>query len=300
MREKLMSSRLFLTSVLLVTLTPVSAGVDSKKANALLRKYLEKSLGKSPEKLVPTQECEEEESKAEIKSSQPVVSESPKELGTDPAYAASLKNYPNPSRGCIPRNSLTDAEVNELIDSQNFRTVNGSTEERRTLALAIKRAQELDGGVFQRGMAEVPGGFPFIYKDSNGSVMNANVYTYPSGKVFKPYEIRIGRNLSRGSNQYGLSVAQHVHEWGHMVGRNGAYDEFAAFMNAGDYSAKDYCMVSNYADDSPGEQFAEVFAAFLTEPRILLVNSRTPSNCKKVFDFFKSWFKAGEKVESCL
>lgn len=263
-----MASRLFLLSLLILTQAQAMAGIDSKKANALLRKYLEKSIGQSPAMLNPDQECDDDHLRPE-----PIVTTPQKYLASDPGYTTSLKNYPNPSRGCISRDSLSDSEVNELINSQNFRTVNASSEERRTLALAIKRIQELDGGVFQRGMVDIAGGFPFIYKDSNGSVMNSEVYTYPDGKVYKPYEIRIGRNLSRGSNQYGLSVAQHVHEWGHMVGRNGAYDEFASFMSSSGYSKNDYCLVSNYADDSPGEQFAEVFAAFVTEPRILLVNS---------------------------
>lgn len=290
-----MPLRSILSFILILTTGTALGGIDSKKTNALLKQLLEKSVGKSPEVLDPNPHCDEE---TDGPQSQPALT--PQSYGSDPAYATSLKNYPNPSRGCIDPQSISKSEIDELIGSQKFRTVNAGSEERRTLALAIKRAQELDGGVFQRGIAEVTGGFPFIYKDSNGSVMNSLVYTYETGTVFKPYEIQIGRNIKRGKNHYGLSVAQHLHEWGHMIGRNGAYDEFSQFMNASGYSKNDYCMVSNYADDSPGEQFAEVFAAFVSEPRILLVNSRTPENCKKVFKFFKSWFKAGDKVETCL
>ncbi len=285
-----MSLRPSLSLILLLSSPMALSGVDAKKSNALLQKYLEKSLGKSSDDLAPKVECEDE-----VPRREPQVS-----YGSDPAYGASLKNYPRPSRGCIDPQSVSSSEIDALIDSQNFRTVGASSEERRTLALAIKRVQELNGGVLLKGKGEMSGGFPVYYSDENGSIMNYKILTYPSGKVHEPYEIRIGRKISRGKNHYGLSVAQFVHEWGHMIGQNGAYEDFAQFMNPSSYSKSDYCLVSNYADNSPGKQFSEVMAAFVTEPRILLTNTRTPDKCKRVFEFFKKWFKQGEKVYSCL
>jgi hypothetical protein len=83
-----------------------------------------------------------------------------------------------------------------------------------------------------------------------------------------------------------------------MIGNNGAYTAFRRAMG-GDSPSK-YCLVSNYADDNKNEQFAEVLTAFVTEPTILLNNSRTPGNCKKAFDFFTKYFANGEKARDCM
>ncbi|MBD66411.1 MAG: hypothetical protein CME62_14465 [Halobacteriovoraceae bacterium] len=209
--------------------------------------------------------------------------------GSDPRYIYSLKNYPTPRKGCIAESSISTEEADELIRSQNFRTENATQKERRVLAAAIKRVQQLNGGVLEVGKGKIPGGFPWQYRDSNGSVQYHD-------------HIEIGRNIAaKGENHHGHSVAQQLHEWAHLIGNQGAYPQFQAFMKSGsEYSDKDYCMVSNYADNTTGEQFAEVFAAFASEPRILLNNSRTPENCKKVFRFFWQWFNKGEQVQTCL
>ncbi len=207
--------------------------------------------------------------------------------GKDPSYTVSLKNYPRPSQGCIDAQSVSKEEADKLITSQNFITIDATAKERIVLGTAIKRVQELNGGILKAGVGNKAGGLPWKYYDANGS---AQKYDH----------IKIGRNKAkRGHQHYGHSVAQHVHEWAHLIGNQGGYAAFQKFMNE-NYSSKDYCMVSNYADNSSGEQFAEAFTAFVTEPSLLLNNSRTPDNCKKVFAFFWDWLDQGYKVQDCL
>ena len=216
--------------------------------------------------------------------------------GRDPGYQVSLKNYPNPSQGCLDADSITESEANQLIASQNFTTQNATPRERRTLAAAIKRVQELNGGVLQQGVAwsvnlgQDP--YPWIYQQNGEYSEQASHRILISRKVHK-----------RGTeNHYGHSVAQHIHEWAHLIGNRGTYAVFQDYMKGQNntYGSEDYCMVSNYADNTTGEQFAEVFTAFITEPKILLNNSRTPENCKKVFEFFWDWLAQGHRVQNCL
>ena len=212
-------------------------------------------------------------------------------LGADTQYAYSLKNYPRPANGCTSYQEVSSAEADILLASQNLSVSNASgsgavtAREKRTVAAAIKRVQELNGGPFQMGMGPSQNGgpYPFVFKDGNGSSQRAS-------------QINIGRNTSRGNNHYGNSVAQHVHEWAHLIGNNGGYPAYRSAMRG-----MGYCMVSNYADNNANEQFAEVFTAFVTEPEILLNNTRTPEACRVAFNFFKDeFFNRGRNVENCI
>lgn len=211
---------------------------------------------------------------------------------SDPRYTYSLKNYPRPAHGCVSANEVSSREADRLLASQNLSVTNArgsapvTDREKRAVAAGIKRVQELNGGPLRTGMGPSQGGgpYPFVFKDGNGSSQRAN-------------QINIGRNVSgRGHNHHGNSVAQHVHEWAHLIGNNGAY---AAYRRA--MGSSGYCMVSNYADNNANEQFAEVFTAFVTEPEILLNNSRTSAACRKAYEFFRDeFFDRGRNVENCI
>ena len=204
-------------------------------------------------------------------------------FGPDPRYQVSLKNYPRPSHGCTPYTDVSLNQAESLIASQNLSTRNATEREKRVLGASIKRVQELNGGPLRTGMGP-GGGYPFVYKDENGSNQRAG-------------QINIGRNIAaRGHNHYGNSVAQQVHEWAHLIGNNGVYQRLRSYMRgAGD------CHVSNYALSRPNEHFAEVFTAFVTEPATLLNNTRTPAACRRAFDFFKNeFFNRGDRVTNCI
>ncbi|CAM9862775.1 unnamed protein product, partial [Chrysoparadoxa australica] len=210
-------------------------------------------------------------------------------FGSDPRYQVSLKNYRNPAHGCTPYTSVSSGEADRLLASQNLSVVGASEREKRTVGAAIKRVQELNGGVLRTGMG--PGSvYPFRFTEDSGSGQRAD-------------HIKIGRNRSgpNDHNHNGHSVAQHVHEWAHLIGNNGAYNQFRRYMDSRSYGSNDYCIVSNYADNNPNEQFAEVFTAFVTEPAILLNNTRTPAACRKAFEFFRTqFFPRGNRVQSCI
>jgi len=209
-------------------------------------------------------------------------------LGSDPRYGYALKNYDAPRRGCIPVDEVDLDEARDLLASQNLTTENATNLEVRTVGAAIKRVQELNGGPLRTGMGPGSNPFPFRFVDPNGSQQYASY-------------IKIGRNIAnKGHHHHGHSVAQHVHEWAHLIGNQGAYSEFRRYMDSSGYGQNDYCQVSNYAMSKANEQFAEVLTAFVTEPRILLNNTRTPRACQKVFEFFLQWFDDGEEVASCL
>lgn len=204
-------------------------------------------------------------------------------------YPTSLKNYAIPSRGCIPISSVSEAKANSLIGSQGLTTQNATSSEKRTLGAVIQRVQQLNGGPLRQGMG--PGrNYPISFKDANGSWQGGDA-------------IHIGR----GNHDHGNSAAQHAHEWAHLIGNQGGYDMFKRYMaDGGRYTSRHRCLVSGYADNVTssgrieGEQFAEVFAAFVTQPSLLLNNTKTPGNCQKVYKFFRDvFFKRGSRVSSC-
>jgi hypothetical protein len=118
----------------------------------------------------------------------------------------------------------------------------------------------------------------------------------------------------RINKRWGTSVAQHAHEWAHLIGGKGAYAAYRRHMglpSKGTTTSRStrhinkFCMVSGYADNNPSrlgykylnEQFAEVFTAFVTEPGLLIENQSEP--CQRAFDFFVNWFDAGNRVYEC-
>lgn len=198
----------------------------------------------------------------------------------DPSYGISLKNHERPARGCLPVEDIRIEEARSLMASQNI-TTDGATElEEKTLGVSIARIQQLNGGVLRTGVWDGNSPYPFRFRNGKGY----------SGQRWD--HIVINR---KGEKEYGLSVAQHVHEYAHFIGNRGGYGSYQSYMKGAGL-----CMVSNYADNSPGEQYAEVFTAFVTEPNILLSNKRTPNACKRAFNYFKEWFDHGDRVEECM
>lgn len=202
-------------------------------------------------------------------------------------YPTALKNYPIPSAGCIPKSSVSLSEADSLIASQGLSTQGASNAEKQALGTMIKRVQQLNGGPLQTGMG--PGGnYPFKFEDRSGS-----------------YQGTDGIHIA---HRTGDSVAQLAHEWAHLIGNQGGYEKFKRYMGGSDgYRASDQCLVSGYADNVTssgrieGEQFAEVFTAFVTQPSLLLNNTGRPEKCKKVFQFFKDeFFGNGDQVRSCI
>jgi len=199
------------------------------------------------------------------------------------SYTYSLKNYRDPSRGCIPVSRISLQEAEDVLESQNLGISGATNAETRTAGAAITWLQHLNGDrPLSTGKWKGRNPYKFVVKSGSGNSAQRASY------------ILIRRN---GNKEYGLSVAQYVHEYAHFIGNNGGYGQYRSYMKR---KGAGYCMVSNYADNNSHEQFAEVLAAFATDPEVLTKNNRTPRNCKHAFNFFKSWFNKGSRVKKCL
>lgn len=194
-------------------------------------------------------------------------------------YPTALKNHPRPSRGCIPVENISLQEARRAMSLQNV-TTDGATElEERTLGVALVRIQQLNGGPLESGKWSGRSPYPFRIRDGGGTSRQAGDHI-------------LIRRKSHGRGA--LSVAQHVHEYAHLVGNNGGYNAYRSYMGG-----NGNCMVSGYADNNPNEHFAEVFTAFVTEPNLFNTSSPTAA-CRKAFEFFRGWFGDGDRVAECM
>ncbi len=223
-------------------------------------------------------------------------------------YGVSLKNHPRPERGCYPVENVSLEEAKAAIESQNFSFKKDndspgskppSDEEIRAFGAAILSMQYLNGGIFQIGRPEKK--FPFVYCDDDRK----------SSRQFGN-KIRISR---KGRARHGLSVAQYVHEWGHLIGNsvepsigqgNNIYNEFLRAIGGKVWTedsrtGRPGCLVSRYADNRSNEHFSELLTAFVTEPFLLREMGKTNKVCKKAYEFFeKVLFKKGERARECM
>jgi|GEM_PF-3566503 len=98
-----------------------------------------------------------------------------------------------------------------------------------------------------------------------------------------------GLNAHDGHNHGGTTnVALITHELGHYVGNKGMYGPYFRAVRGG-------CNVSGYAQtrhNGRNEEFAEAFAAYITNPELL---SARGGQCQKALDFFRGAF--GETVQ---
>lgn len=189
------------------------------------------------------------------------------------AMAASVKADPIAAHGCLSRVSVADAEA--AITRFNLKTANATPREIQTLGTALTWIEKLnDGRPLARAIAAT--GYSYNFQDATRNSHQA------------PGEIRVNRN---GPKKYGENAAQLVHELGHLIGNSdetgkpnpdqNIYIDYINFVGP-----RSYCMVSTYADDNSHEQFAEVFAAFVTRPALL---KRDPSPaCKKAYEFLST------------
>lgn len=180
------------------------------------------------------------------------------------ARAESVKADPLAAKGCIARVPKDDAI--EAMRRFHFHSFGGTNAEIRTLGTALTFIEKLNAGKpLKRASAKPDANYGVRYRDAFRNSHQA------------PNEIRINRN---GHKRYGENVAQIVHEIGHYIGNNGGYEAYY------DYMGHHYCRVSSYSDDNSHEQFAEVFAAFVTRPAFLK-KSDSPT-CKRAFKFFST------------
>lgn len=214
-------------------------------------------------------------------------------------YPTALKNYPNPSRGCIPLEDVSLSQARAAMQSQNITFATSGTDAQtglriqapseqseRTLGAAILRVQQLNGGPMAAGRYDSSNPFQF------------RILNRPYSRQ-EPDHIKI-------AHSHRNSVAQYVHEWAHFIANKNGRQIYSQYQNRLG-GGSNFCMVSGYADGTSdsshasrwSEQFAEAFTAFVTEPSLLLNNGSAA--CRNAYNFFKDeLFNDGDRVSECL
>lgn len=191
------------------------------------------------------------------------------------ALADSVKHNKQARIGCYPR--ISQEEATAALKRFNLTTQNARPDEIRALGTGLVWIEKLNGGrPLPEAVAKTGKPYPFKFNDSSGSAQRAD-------------GIHIGRD---GASSFGSNVAQLVHELGHLVGNQGAYAQYKKYMG------NKMCVVSGYSDDKFNEQFAEVFAAFVTYPE--LIENNDSKACQLAFQFFsRALFDNGQLARTC-
>lgn len=193
------------------------------------------------------------------------------------AQAKAVKHDRTAAKGCISRLSYTEAL--RALERFNLTTVNGTKEEIAALGTGLVWLEELnDGRPLDMATYRGANKYPFIFRNKGTHSQQT-----PAGIIIS----------RRGAMKFGSNVAQLIHELGHLVGNQGGYGDY--YRHVG----KAPCVVSGYSDDRFNEQFAEVFAAFVTKPTLIKNNPSTA--CKKAWNYFSNvMFSSGENAIACM
>lgn len=177
-----------------------------------------------------------------------------------------LKREPIAAKGlCTPKISQNQAV--DTLKIFNIKTRNAHDSEILAIGRGLSQIQKLAGGVFEPARNA-----RYIFSNGGGNISR---------------QTQNGIEMSRGAQPRISSVAYFIHELGHYVGNANGAELYRAYKS----KIQSRCLFSRYAgrDWTPArarnEEFAEVFAAFVTNPEILL---RSGQACAKAFDFFKN------------
>jgi len=173
-------------------------------------------------------------------------------------------------------------EADQVLRVHNISTEGAKPEERISLASGVAHAAALAGG----NAAFVKDSF-FTFETRSG-------YSRYAGVSRGKHQLQMNRCLATGLKCKPNNVAHLMHEMGHRVGHYRAsggrfYDAYEKLGIK--------CHITSYSRKNMREEFAEVFAAFITRPELLTSGS---SACKKAFKFFaESVFRVDKSLVSC-
>ena len=191
--------------------------------------------------------------------------------------AESVKASPIARKGCVPQVSLEESK--NLIQRFHLKPVNATSSEIRTIGTGLMWIEKLNNN---RPLKQASGNQNWDYQIQFFSRIDFSRQT--------GHGVEISRN---GARDYGNNVAQIVHELGHFVGNNGIYDEYSDAIDG------KYCNVSSYSMSNLHEQFAEIFAAFVTRPSVIKNNKSV--GCQRAYRFMQEkLFAKGELAEMCM
>ncbi len=195
-----------------------------------------------------------------------------------------LKRDPTAASGrCLIPAVSTSLEAAEILSAHNISTVSATNAERIALARGLAQAQALLGK---------PVSFA---KNVEFSFATRSGFSSYDGARGGRHIIKMNRCDSKGGNCAANNVAHLMHELGHKVG-HAMFARGEKFYDA--YSRlAGRCHPTRYSRQNRNEEFAEVFAAYLTHPELL---SRGDPACRRAFAFFsRDVFKENGELASC-
>ncbi len=185
---------------------------------------------------------------------------------------------------CVIKAVHSVPSADEILRSHNIILISALPVERMAMANGLTQASALLGGVV--GFAS---NVQFTFAARKG-------YSSYNGVRKGMHLISMNRCLSSGKSCAPNNVAHLMHELGHRVGHAvypGTREEFYSAYNR----LVGRCQPTSYSKKNTLEEFAEVFAAFITHPELL---SGGDGGCKRAFAFFsRDVFRANGTLASC-
>lgn len=169
---------------------------------------------------------------------------------------------------------ITDVEEAKEIIRRNGVRIEASANKKQILSVAI--------GVQQ---VELLAGSPSEY-------IEGSYFKFP--KRLR-YSRQTGSAIEMGANYTDGNVAHVMHELGHYVGNRGLYGPYKENVPVCEITV--YSKVHYTPARYRNEEFAEVWAAFVTNPE-LLKNSQD-AGCREAYAFFSQVFPEAEKYAVC-
>lgn len=195
-----------------------------------------------------------------------------------------LKRDPTAASGrCLIPAVTTDTQAESILNQYKIATDDARPAERLAIARGLAQVQALLGKP-----ASFAGNVRFSFAARKG-------YSSYDGFSGGRHQIRMNRCDSKGKNCAANNVAHLMHELGHKVG-HASFARGESFYEAYSRLAGG-CRPTAYAMSNRNEEFAEVFAAFLTHPELL---SGGDAACKRAYAFFsRDVFVANGELASC-
>lgn len=194
-----------------------------------------------------------------------------------------LKLDPVASSGrCVIAVVKANRDADQILRQYNIATEGARPEERMALAAGVAHASALAAG-----RAEFLRHMLFTFETRKG-------YSRYIGVHGGLHQLQMNRCLATGLKCKSNNVAHLMHEMGHRVGH---YVERGIKLYDRYDQLQVKCHLSSYSRKNKREEFAEVFAAFITRPELL---SQGSSDCRKSFRFLaQDLFKVDPKIVTC-
>ncbi|MGE4130958.1 MAG: hypothetical protein AB7F86_04935 [Bdellovibrionales bacterium] len=170
---------------------------------------------------------------------------------------------------CLLQQIRSSRSADEILSQNQITTKDARPEERAALASGLAQIETLYG---ER---------PLWVRNVDFRFAERVGYSSYQGMSKGRHRISMNRCNSKGSSCASNNVAHLMHELAHKIGHS-SYQSGETFYQAYERLAG-RCQPTRYSRRNSHEEFAEVFAAFITHPEIL---SQGNSGCQRAYAFF--------------